>query len=196
MGMTGMAHMDIYGKADEAEAVATIHRALELGGNFLDTADLYGPLVNEQLVAKATKGRRHDYLLATKFGWEIDGNGQITWKFRADKEYVKKAAERSLRNLGTDYIDLYYLHRLDPNTPIEETVGAMSELLKNLTGQNAQQHIHRFVIDKAKELLAQTSLTVGEIGFQLGFEFPQSFNRLFKSKTSMTPLNYRRSLTR
>ena len=130
MGMTGMAHMDIYGKADEAEAIATIHRSLELGGNFLDTADLYGPLVNEQLVAKATKGRRHDYLLATKFGWEIDDNGQITWKFRADKEYVKKAAERSLRNLGTDYIDLYYLHRLDPNTPIEETVAAMSELVK------------------------------------------------------------------
>lgn len=72
----------------------------------------------------------------------------------------------------------------------------LSDLLKNLTGQNAQQHIHRFVIDKGKELLAQTSLTVGEIGFQLGFEFPQSFSRLFKSKTSMTPLNYRRSLTR
>jgi len=130
MGMTGMAHMDIYGKADEAEAIATIHRSLELGGNFLDTADLYGPLVNEQLVAKATKGRRADYLIATKFGWEIDDNAQITWKFRADKAYVKKAAERSLENLATDYVDLYYLHRLDANTPIEETVEAMSELVK------------------------------------------------------------------
>jgi len=130
MGMTGMAHMDIYGKADEAEAIATIHRSLELGGNFLDTADLYGPLINERLIAKATKGRRGDYLIATKFGWEIDDKDQITWKFRADKGYVKKAAERSLRNLGTDYIDLYYLHRLDPNTPIEETVEAMSELVK------------------------------------------------------------------
>lgn len=130
MGMTGMAHMDIYGKADEAEAIATIHRSLEMGGNFLDTADLYGPLLNERLVAKATKGRRSDFLIATKFGWEIDENEQITWKFRADKDYVKKAAERSLRNLGTDYIDLYYLHRLDAGTPIEETVGAMSELVK------------------------------------------------------------------
>ncbi|MBO9616529.1 MAG: aldo/keto reductase [Dyadobacter sp.] len=130
MGMTGMAHMDIYGKADEAEAIATIHRSLELGGNFLDTADLYGPLVNEQLIARATKGRRGDYLIATKFGWEIDDNAQITWKFRADKAYVKKAAERSLENLKTDYIDLYYLHRLDANTPIEETVEAMSDLVK------------------------------------------------------------------
>nr|WP_295926452.1 aldo/keto reductase [uncultured Dyadobacter sp.] len=130
MGMTGMANMDIYGKADETEAIATIHRSLELGGNFLDTADLYGPLVNEQLIAKATKGRRGDFLIATKFGWEIDDQAQITWKFRADKAYVKKAAERSLQNLGTDYIDLYYLHRLDANTPIEETVGAMSDLVK------------------------------------------------------------------
>lgn len=130
MGMTGMAHMDIYGKADEAEAITTIHRSLELGGNFLDTADLYGPLINERLIARATKGRRSDYLIATKFGWEIDDNEQITWKFRGDKAYVKKAAERSLQNLGTDYIDLYYLHRLDANTPIEETVEAMSDLVK------------------------------------------------------------------
>jgi aryl-alcohol dehydrogenase-like predicted oxidoreductase len=130
MGMTAMAHMDIYGKADEAEAIATIHRSRELGGNFLDTADLYGPLVNEQLIAKAIKNQRTDYLVATKFGWEIDDAGQITWGFRADKAYVKKAAERSLKNLGTDYIDLYYLHRLDQNIPIEETVEAMSELVK------------------------------------------------------------------
>lgn len=130
MGMTGMAHMDIYGKADETEAIATIHRSLELGGNFLDTADLYGPLVNERLIAKATEGYRSKYVIATKFGWEIDDNDQITWGFRADKAYVKKAAERSLKNLRTDYIDLYYLHRLDPNTPIEETVAAMSDLVQ------------------------------------------------------------------
>lgn len=130
MGMTAMAHMDIYGKADEAEAIATIHRSRELGGNFLDTADLYGPLINEQLIARAIKGRRDDYLIATKFGWEIDDAGQITWQFRADKAYVRKAAERSLKNLGTDYMDLYYLHRLDPTIPIEETVEAMSELVK------------------------------------------------------------------
>lgn len=130
MGMTGMAHMDIYGRADEAEAIVTIHRSLELGGNFLDTADLYGPLINERLVAKATRGRRGEYVIATKFGWEIDDQDQITWKFRADKAYVKKAAERSLKNLGTDYIDLYYLHRLDANTPVEETVQAMAELVQ------------------------------------------------------------------
>ncbi|MEZ0130728.1 aldo/keto reductase [Flavobacterium sp. LBUM151] len=130
MGMTQIAGMDIYGKADEKEAIATIHRSIELGGNFLDTADLYGPLLNERLVAKAIKGNRDNYSIATKFGYEIDDNEQLTWKFNGKKEYVKKAVERSLKNLGTDYIDLYYLHRLDPNTPIEETIQAMSDLVK------------------------------------------------------------------
>lgn len=130
MGMTGMAGMDIYGKPDEKEAIATIHRSLELGSNFLDTADLYGPLVNERLIGKAIKGRRDEFILATKFGFEIDDNDQLTWQFSANKNYVKKAAERSLKNLGTDYIDLYYLHRVDPKTPIEETVEAMAELVK------------------------------------------------------------------
>ncbi len=130
MGMTGMAHMDIYGRANEAEAITTIHRSYELGGNFLDTADLYGPLINEQLVAKAIKGNRDRYLIGTKFGYEIDDTGSLTWKINGKKEYVKKAAERSLKNLGTDYIDLYYLHRVDTTTPIEETLEAMAELVK------------------------------------------------------------------
>lgn len=130
MGMTGMAGMDIYGKANEYEGISTIHRAAELGCNFLDTADLYGPLVNEQLVAKAIRGKRHQFIIATKFGFEIDDNDSVTWKFNGKKDYVKKAAERSLRNLGTDHIDLYYLHRVDPDTPVEETVGAMAELVK------------------------------------------------------------------
>jgi aryl-alcohol dehydrogenase-like predicted oxidoreductase len=130
MGMTQIAGNDIYGKADEKEAIATIHRSLELGGNFLDTADLYGPLHNERLIAKAIKGNRNAYSIATKFGYEIDDNEELTWKFNGKKDYVKKAVERSLKNLGTDYIDLYYLHRLDPNTPIEETVAAMAELIK------------------------------------------------------------------
>ncbi len=130
MGMSQIAGADIYGKADEAESIATIHRSLELGGNFLDTADLYGPLENERLVAKAIKGNRDKYIIATKFGYEIDDNEQLTWKINGQKDYVKKSVERSLKNLGTDYIDLYYLHRLDPNTAIEETVEAMAALVK------------------------------------------------------------------
>lgn len=130
MGMSKIAGMDIYGPADEKEAIATIHRSLELGGNFLDTADLYGPLENERLVARAIRGNRNSYVIATKFGFEIDDNEQLTWNFNGSKDYVKKAVERSLKNLGTDYIDLYYLHRLDPNTPIEETVQAMADLVK------------------------------------------------------------------
>jgi aryl-alcohol dehydrogenase-like predicted oxidoreductase len=116
MGMTGFQEGNMYGKADEQEAIATIHRSLELGGNFLDTADLYGPFENEKLIAKAIAGNRDKYIIATKFGWEIDD--------------VKKAVERSLKNLKTDYIDLYYMHRLDKSTAIEETVEAMSELVK------------------------------------------------------------------
>ena len=130
MGMSKIAHFDVYGEANEAEAIATIHRSLEGGGNFLDTADLYGPLVNEQLVGKAIAGKREQYIVATKFGYEINDEGQLTWALNGKPDYVKKAVERSLKNLGTDYIDLYYLHRLDGNTPIEETVYAMGQLVK------------------------------------------------------------------
>jgi len=130
MGMTTIAGNNIYGQADETTSIATIHRSLELGGNFLDTADLYGPLLNERLVAKAIKGNRDKYIIATKFGFEVDDNEQLTWRINGEPSYVKKAAERSLKNLGTDFIDLYYLHRVDPQTPIEETVGAMAELVK------------------------------------------------------------------
>ncbi len=130
MGMTSMNGWDIYGKADENEAIATLHRSLELGGNFLDTADMYGPGLNERLIAKAIQGKRDEYIIATKFGYEVDDNEQLTWNYNGSKAYVKKSAERSLKNLNTDYIDLYYLHRLDPNTPVEETVEAMAELVK------------------------------------------------------------------
>ena len=130
MGMTTIAGGDIYGKADEKESIATIHRALELGINLLDTADLYGPMLNERLVGKAIKGNRDKYLIATKFGFEIDDNEQLTWRIKGSADYVRKAVERSLKNLGTDYIDLYYQHRVDPDTPIEETVGVMSDLVK------------------------------------------------------------------
>lgn len=130
MGMTGFEENNMYGEADEKEAIATIHRSLELGGNFLDTADLYGPFKNEQLIAKAIGNSRSQYIIATKFGWEIDDSGKVTWAIKGDKDYIKKSIERSLKNLKTDYIDLYYMHRLDKNTPIEETVGAMSELVQ------------------------------------------------------------------
>ncbi|WP_132052678.1 aldo/keto reductase [Pseudocnuella soli] len=130
MGMTGFAGADMYGRADEREAIATIHRSAELGGNFLDTADLYGPFENESLIAKAVGAQRHKYIIATKFGWEINDAGQVTWQINGRPDYVRKSVERSLKNLATDYIDLYYLHRLDKSTPIEETVGAMAELVK------------------------------------------------------------------
>lgn len=129
MGMTGFEGGNMYGPADEKEAIDTIHRSYELGGNFLDTADLYGPLKNEQLIAKAIGENRKEYIIATKFGWEIDDNNKVTWAINGSKKYVKKAVERSLKNLNTDYIDLYYMHRLDKNTPIEETVDAMRDLV-------------------------------------------------------------------
>jgi len=130
MGMTVIAGMEIYGAADEKESISTIHRALELGISFLDTADLYGPLLNERLVSKAIAGNRDKYTIATKFGYEIDDNEQLTWKINGQAAYARKAIDRSLRNLNTDVIDLYYLHRVDPATDIEETVGAMAEMVK------------------------------------------------------------------
>ena len=131
MGMTGGVNgMSVYGAADEAESIATIHRALELGVDMLDTADLYGPLLNERLVGKAIAGCREQFTIATKFGFEVDDNEQWTGGYNGHPDYVRKSIERSLRNLGTDYVDLYYLHRLDPKVPIEDTVGAMSRLVE------------------------------------------------------------------
>jgi len=130
MGMTGYPGGTIYGKADEAESIATIHRAQELGVTLLDTADIYGPLLNEQLVGRAIAGQRDQYTIATKFGLALDDAGNPAGGINGRPEYVRKAIERSLKNLGTDYVDLYYQHRLDPATPIEETVGAMSRLVE------------------------------------------------------------------
>jgi aryl-alcohol dehydrogenase-like predicted oxidoreductase len=131
MGMTTIAGGNIYGVADENESIATIHRALELGVNFLDTADLYGPMLNERLISKAIAGNRDQYIIATKFGYEVDDHEELTWRINGKPEYVRKAIERSLRNLKTDYVDLYYLHRVDPDTPIEDTVGAMADLVSS-----------------------------------------------------------------
>jgi len=112
---------------DDATSIATIHRALDLGITFLDTSDAYGPHTNEELVGRAIRGRRDQVQLATKFGILFGGNGERT--LRGDPAYVRQACEASLRRLGVDHVDLYYLHRVDPMVPIEETIGAMAELV-------------------------------------------------------------------
>jgi len=130
MGMSAF-----YGSTDEQEAIATIHRARELGINFLDTAQLYGPMTNEELVGRAVDGHRDEYVIATKFARRIEpstmpGDLATLGPLDGSAEHVRASVEGSLQRLGTDYIDLYYQHRVDPNVPIEETVGAMAELVQ------------------------------------------------------------------
>ena len=128
LGLGCMGMSEFYGRTDEAEAIATIHRALELGVTLLDTADAYGPFTNELLVGRAIEGWRDQVVLATKFG-NVRGPGGERLGIRGDPNYVRQACDASLERLGVDYIDLYYQHRVDRNTPIEETVGAMAELV-------------------------------------------------------------------
>jgi aryl-alcohol dehydrogenase-like predicted oxidoreductase len=133
IGLGCMGMSAFYGATDEPEAVRTIHRALELGCNFLDTSDMYGPHTNERLVGGAIAGRREEVFLATKFGIKIEPGGEDGAPKRSidgSAAYVKSACEGSLERLAVEHIDLYYQHRVDPNTPIEETVGAMAELVK------------------------------------------------------------------
>ncbi len=128
LGLGCMGMSEFYGTAEEAGSIATIRRALDLGVNFLDTADMYGPFTNEELVGRAIRGRRDEVVLATKFG-NVRGPDGAWLGINGGPEYVRESCNSSLRRLGVDTIDVYYQHRVDANTPIEETVGAMSELV-------------------------------------------------------------------
>jgi aryl-alcohol dehydrogenase-like predicted oxidoreductase len=130
LGLGCMGMSEFYGDRDDAESVATIHRALDLGVTLFDTSDAYGPHTNEQLVGRAVADRRDQVLLATKFGLVRDPDDPTARGVNGRPEYVRRAAEGSLQRLGVDHIDLYYQHRVDPDTPIEETIGAMAELVQ------------------------------------------------------------------
>src|SRR5215216_6900390 len=134
IGLGCMGMSAFYGSADEGEAIATIQGALEIGVDFIDTAQLYGPLTNEEIVGRAVKGRRDEYVIATKFARRMDdavpGDMSTAGELDGSADHVRSSIDVSLERLGTDHVDLYYQHRVDPNVPIEETVGAMAELVQ------------------------------------------------------------------
>src|SRR5271156_2312371 len=128
LGCMGMSQS--YGPADEKESVATLHRALDLGCNFFDTAEVYGPFTNEDLLGRALKGRRAEVVIATKFGFRLEGGRQVLSERDSRPEHIRQVVEESLRRLQTDHIDLLYQHRVDPAVPIEEVAGTVGDLIK------------------------------------------------------------------
>jgi len=130
LGLGCMGMSEFYGAGDDAESIATLHRSIELGCTFLDTADMYGPYKNEELLGRALKGKRDQVVLATKFGIVRDPKNAMVRSISGKPDYVRNSCEGSLKRLGIEVIDLYYQHRVDPDTPIEDTVGAMAQLVK------------------------------------------------------------------
>ena len=162
LGLGCMGMSQSYGPADRDESVATIHRALDLGVTFLDTSDVYGPHTNEVLVGKAIAGRRDEVVLATKFGVRRGTERE----FDGRPENVRRSIEGSLKRLGTDHVDLYYQHRIDPQTPIEETVGALAELADE--GKIRTYGVSNVDADQLREAAAAGDREIGDVHVLLG----------------------------
>ncbi|MEU7871967.1 aldo/keto reductase [Dactylosporangium sp. NPDC049140] len=168
LGLGCMGMSEFYGTGDDAESVATIHRALDLGVTLLDTADMYGPYTNEQLVGRAIAGRRDEVVLATKFGIQREGG---TRRVNGNPEYVRRAVDASLQRLGVDHIDLYYQHRVDPTVPVEETWGALAEAVA--AGKVRHLGISEASADSVRRAHAVHPIAAGQYEYSLWTRDPE-----------------------